>query len=93
MCVIAPVTSTDTEKASRVLICRWMAYMGTPSGANVAFFGPNIFGGLLGEGVGAGIRQGDADLKAMFDKAIAEAAADGTIGRISTQYFGKDLAP
>jgi octopine/nopaline transport system substrate-binding protein len=69
------------------------AYMGTPSGANVTFFGPNIFGGLLGEGVGAGIRQGDADLKAMFDKAIAEAAADGTIGRISTQYFGKDLAP
>jgi|TARA_B110000967_G_scaffold111696_1_gene114336 octopine/nopaline transport system substrate-binding protein len=69
------------------------AYMGTPSGANVAFFGPNIFGGLLGEGVGAGIRQEDSDLKAMFDKAIAEAAADGTIGRISTQYFGKDLAP
>ncbi len=69
------------------------AYMGTPSGANVSFFGPNIFGGLLGEGVGAGIRQGDSDLKAMFDKAIAEAAADGTISRISMQYFGKDLAP
>ena len=69
------------------------AYMGTPSGANVTFFGPNIFGGLLGEGVGAVIRQGDSDLKAMFDKAIAEAAADGTISRISMQYFGKDLAP
>ena len=50
------------------------AFMETSGGSNVVTFGPNVFGGLLGEGVGAGIRQGDADLKAMFDKAIADAA-------------------
>jgi octopine/nopaline transport system substrate-binding protein len=69
------------------------SYMATDSGKDIAFFGPNIFGGLLGEGVGAGIRQENSDLKAMFDKAIAAAAADGTISRISNQWFGKDLAP
>jgi len=69
------------------------AFMETSGGSNVVTFGPNVFGGLLGEGVGAGIRQGDADLKAMFDKAIADAAADGTISKISMQWFGKDLAP
>ena len=69
------------------------AFMGTAGGANIVTFGPNVFGGPLGEGVGAGIRQSDADLKAMFDKAIADAAADGTITKISMQWFGKDLAP
>jgi len=69
------------------------AFMETSGGSNVATFGPNVFGGLLGEGVGAGIRQADADLKAMFDEAIADAAADGTISKISMQWFGKDLAP
>ncbi len=69
------------------------AFMGTAGGANVTTFGPNVFGGPLGEGVGAGIRQSDTDLKAMFDKAIADAAADGTITKISMQWFGKDLAP
>ncbi len=70
------------------------AFMETENGANIVTFGPNVFGGLLGEGVGAGIRQGDADLKAMFDKAIADAAADGTISKISMEWFnGKDLAP
>ena len=63
------------------------AFMETAGGSDVVTFGPNVFGGLLGEGVGAGIRQGDADLKAMFDKAIADAAADGTISKISMQWF------
>ena len=67
--------------------------METSSGKDVVTFGPNIFGGLLGSGVGAGIRQGDTDLKAMFDKAIAEANADGTISRISMEWFKKDIAP
>ena len=52
-----------------------------------------IGGALIWFLVVSGIRQGDADLKAMFDKAIADAAADGTISKISMQWFGKDLAP
>jgi octopine/nopaline transport system substrate-binding protein len=69
------------------------ALMETPSGANVALVGPNIFGGLLGAGVGAGIRQDNGDLKAMFDDAIAASIADGTAGKIATKWFGKDITP
>ena len=69
------------------------ALMETPSGSNVALVGPNIFGGLLGAGVGAGIRQDNSDLKAMFDDAIAASIADGTAGKIATKWFGKDITP
>ena len=43
-------------------------------------------------GVGAGIRQEDTDLVEMFNKAIAEAKADGTINRLAQQWFGFDMA-
>jgi len=59
---------------------------------NMALFGPNLNGGVLGTGVGVGLRKADADLKALFDKAIAEATADGTVGKLSTQWFGFDIA-
>jgi octopine/nopaline transport system substrate-binding protein len=59
---------------------------------NMALFGPNLNGGVLGVGVGVGLRKADGDLKAKFDKAIAEATADGTVGKLSTQWFGFDIA-
>jgi polar amino acid transport system substrate-binding protein len=46
---------------------------------------------IFGPGVGAAFRPGDADLKAMFDKAIAEADADGTFKRIAGEYFKIDV--
>ena len=44
---------------------------------------PDIFG----PGVGAAFRPDDTDLKDMFNKAIAEADADGTYKKIADQYF------
>ena len=64
----------------------------TPAGSKVVLIGPDLFGGSFGAGVGAGIRKSDSDLTAMFNKAIAEATADGTVSRISMEWFGKDLS-
>jgi octopine/nopaline transport system substrate-binding protein len=47
--------------------------------------------GPFGKGVGVGLRKEDDDLEAMFDKAIAEAQADGTISKLGQKWFGFDI--
>jgi octopine/nopaline transport system substrate-binding protein len=64
-----------------------------PEFKDYALVGPGFVGGLLGGGVGAGIRKQDAELKKMFDDAIAAAAADGTVKRLSEKWFKIDAAP
>jgi octopine/nopaline transport system substrate-binding protein len=59
----------------------------------MVIIGPNFIGGVIGEGMGVGLRKDSADLKAMFDKAIAEALKDGTVKKLSTQHFGYDISP
>lgn len=59
---------------------------------NVAMVGPSFSRGVLGRGVGVGLRKQDTDLKALFDKAIAEANKDGTIAKLSNQHFGYDIS-
>ncbi len=55
--------------------------------------GPNFIGGVIGEGMGVGLRQSDGDLKKLFDGAIAAALKDGTVKKLSTQHFGYDISP
>jgi len=69
----------------------WFPLMETEKGADFALIGPGLNGGPFGAGVGAGIRQEDTDLVEMFNKAIAEAKADGTINRLAQQWFGFDV--
>ena len=64
-----------------------------PEFKDYALVGPGFVGGLLGGGVGAGIRKQDAELKKMFDDAIAAATADGTVKRLSEKWFKIDAAP
>jgi len=64
-----------------------------PDGAGLAVVGPRFIGGVFGTGIGMGIRKSDADLTAKFDKAIAEAIADGTVKKLSGQWFKVDLTP
>lgn len=59
---------------------------------DVQIFGPNLSGGVFGAGIGAGIRQDDDELRAQFDQAITEATEDGTIERLSTEWFGYDAS-
>jgi len=53
--------------------------------------GPRFQGGMLGKGSSIGMRMGDTDLKAMFDKAISAAKDDGTIKKLSMKWFGFDV--
>ena len=46
---------------------------------------------IHGPGVGAAFRPEDTDLAAMFNKAIAEADADGTYKALETKYFKDDI--
>ncbi|MET0527956.1 MAG: transporter substrate-binding domain-containing protein [Microvirga sp.] len=55
--------------------------------------GPRFQGGMLGRGSSVGLRKSDPELKAMFDKAITQAKADGTIEKLSMKYFGYDVTP
>jgi octopine/nopaline transport system substrate-binding protein len=59
----------------------------------MALVGLRFQGGMLGRGSSIGLRKSDPELKAMFDKAITEAKADGTIEKLSMKYFGFDVTP
>lgn len=64
-----------------------------PDNKDLKLFGPKMTGGVFGKGVGVGIRKEDAELKAMFDNAIDAAVADGTVKKLSMQWFGYDASP
>jgi octopine/nopaline transport system substrate-binding protein len=64
--------------------------MNTEKGVDFAVIGPGMTGGPFGSGVGVGIRQEDSDLVELFNQAIAAAKADGTITKLSEQWFGFD---
>lgn len=68
------------------------AFMATSAGSGISLFGPKLGGGQFGPGVGVGLRQADTDLKAMFNKAIDEARADGTLAAHFVKWFGKDIS-
>jgi polar amino acid transport system substrate-binding protein len=48
---------------------------------------------IHGPGVGAGMRKEDAELRAMFDKAIKEAMNDGSFKALNDKYFKYDTCP
>jgi octopine/nopaline transport system substrate-binding protein len=55
--------------------------------------GPSITGGLLGAGVGVGLRKGETELKKSFDEAIQAAIKDGTVKKLSEKWFKIDATP
>lgn len=69
------------------------AAMDTPQGKDIVFTGPAFGGGPIGIGSGIGLRKTDPELKEMFDGAIKSAAADGTLAKLTTQWFKIDLTP
>ena len=64
-----------------------------PDAKDLAIVGPKFIGGMFGAGTGMGIRKSDADLTAKFDKALAEAIADGSVKKYSEHWFKIDIAP
>ena len=70
-----------------------MATASKPDAKDFAIVGPMLIGGVFGVGEGMGIRKSDADLTAKFDKALAEAIADGTVKTLSEKWFKVDMTP
>jgi octopine/nopaline transport system substrate-binding protein len=62
-----------------------------PGNEAMAIAGPRFQGGTLGKGSSAAFRKQDTELRDMFDKAIGEAKADGTMKRLSEKWFGFDV--
>lgn len=71
----------------------WKPLMEKPEGKDIVMVGPTFTGGVFGQGVGAGIRKTDPELKAKFSEAISAAAKDGTIKKLSMQWFKFDITP
>jgi len=67
-------------------------FMESDNGKNIAFIGPGLGGGPFGGGVGVGLRKADTDLLEMFNKAIDEARADGSLEKHFSKWFGKDIS-
>lgn len=70
----------------------WAPLLETEKGAAFTVIGPGMSGGVFGAGVGLGIRQDDKELVDLFNQAIAAAKEDGTIARLSEQWFGFDAS-
>jgi len=70
----------------------WAPLLETEKGASFTVVGPAMTGGPFGAGVGVGIRQDDKKLVDLFNQAIAAAKEDGTIARLSEQWFGFDAS-
>ncbi len=64
-----------------------------PEFKDYSLVGPSITGGMLGAGVGVGLRKGDNDLKKAFDDAIQASIKDGTVQKLSMKWFKIDTTP
>jgi octopine/nopaline transport system substrate-binding protein len=71
----------------------WKPLLDKPEGKDFMMVGPTFTGGVFGAGVGVGLRKADADLKKAFDAAIDEAIKDGTVKKLSMQWFKFDVTP
>ncbi|MDR9764189.1 transporter substrate-binding domain-containing protein [Rhizobium redzepovicii] len=71
----------------------WKAFLDSKDGGIAILYGPQLSGGLWGPGVGVGLRKADDELVAAFDGAIAAATRDGTLKRLSQQWFKIDVSP
>jgi octopine/nopaline transport system substrate-binding protein len=79
-----------------VVLADATAIIGTlekPEFKDYALVGPSITGGLLGAGVGVGLRKGDTELKKAFNDAIQSAIKDGTVQKLSMKWFKIDTTP
>jgi len=64
-----------------------------PDASDLTLAGPFLKGGTFGIGAGMGIRKSDADLTAMFNKALKAAFADGSVKKYSLKWFNLDTTP
>ena len=71
----------------------YYSVLSRPDHSEMALAGPEITGAVWSEGIGPAFRKADPELRDMFDKAIGEALADGTIKKLSLKWFKTDMSP
>jgi octopine/nopaline transport system substrate-binding protein len=64
-----------------------------PEFKDYVLVGPSITGGMLGLGVGVGLRKEDQELKKAFNEAIQGAIKDGTLRTLALKWFKVDITP
>jgi octopine/nopaline transport system substrate-binding protein len=64
-----------------------------PEFKDMQIVGAGMSGDVLGAGVAVGMRKADAELKALFDKAINEAIADGSLAKLTAKWFKTKMTP
>lgn len=69
------------------MVTYFVGFMKTPAAKDFAFVGPDLKGGLLGDGNGIAVRKGDAEMLSKVNAALAAIRADGTYDRITAKYF------
>lgn len=69
------------------MVTYFVGFMKTPEAKDFAFVGPDLKGGLLGDGNGIAARKGEAELLVKINAALAAIQADGTYDRITAKYF------
>jgi polar amino acid transport system substrate-binding protein len=67
----------------------YLAPIVAESNGELVFAGDEI---QLGDGVGMGLRESDAELKAKFNAAIQSMKDDGTLNTMITKWFGDEVA-
>jgi octopine/nopaline transport system substrate-binding protein len=71
----------------------FVSTLSKPGGEQMKLAGPLFVGGPLGAGSGIGLRKTDTDLKALFDKGIRAAKADGSLKALAIKWFKNDVTP
>lgn len=69
------------------MITYYVGFLKTPASADFGFVGPELKGGLLGDGNGIAVRKGDAETLQRINAALAAIRADGTYDKITAKYF------
>jgi ABC-type amino acid transport substrate-binding protein len=64
-----------------------LGLMQRPEARNLEFVGPELAGGVLGDGAGIALRKEDTALQARLNRALAEMTADGTLPRIYERHI------
>ncbi|WP_051249140.1 transporter substrate-binding domain-containing protein [Inquilinus limosus] len=73
----------------------WKDFLASDAGKNYDHFGPGLTGKddpIFGLGVGIGLRKEDTALKEKLDKALDSMNADGSLTKLSEQWFGFDTS-
>ncbi|MEX3761966.1 ABC transporter substrate-binding protein [Paraburkholderia phenoliruptrix] len=92
--VYADLTSGRLDAALQDELQADAGFLKTPRGKGFAWAGPEVKDPkTIGEGTAIGLRKDDAELKAMFNKALAQVHQDGTFRKLEKQYFDFAIYP